>query len=67
MQVSAEIRFVYEDGNRDIVSYYQEGNGKLYATYNNGEKGFRLSASKLELVLSDLQRLISGEKIETRY
>ncbi len=67
MEPVAEVVFEYENKEKDQVVYYQEAVWQLYAVLNDSERGFRLSASAVEAVLSDWERLLSGEEIKTRY
>ena len=56
------------DGKKaDTISYYPESERMLYVTKNEGECAYRMTVSKLTVVLEALKKLASGEKVEARY
>lgn len=69
MPVAAVVTYEYADESRaaDIVTYYQESDRELYAEINQGERGCRLPYTQLQQMLTCLDQLIAGEKIEARY
>ena len=69
MPVAAVVTYEYADESRaaDIVTYYQESERELYAEINQGERGCRLPYTQLQQMLTCLDQLIAGEKIEARY
>ena len=67
MEEAARIRFVYQDGSEDVLTCFQEAPRQLYVKLDQGERGYRMSASLLENMLSTAKRLAAGEEITARY
>lgn len=63
----AEIRYMYQDGTEDILTCFNEQSRKIYVELNQGERGYRMSATQIETMLDTLKHLVEGEKIEARY
>lgn len=64
---TVRVRYVYTDGTEDVLACYEEAPRQIYAELNQGERGFRLTATQVETMLETVQRLAAGEEIEARY
>lgn len=67
MEKVTEIRYLYQDGTEDVLNCFNEQPRQVYAELNQGERGYRMSATQVETMLDTLKRLAEGEKIEARY
>ena len=67
--LAEEVRvcYHYQDGTEDALSCYKEDSRQIYVELNQGERGFRLSASQVETMVDTVKRLASGEEITARY
>lgn len=67
--LAEEVRvcYHYQDGTEDVLSCYKEDSRQIYVELNQGERGFRLSASQVETMVDTVKRLASGEEITARY
>lgn len=67
MPMILKVTYHYQNGDKDVLTCYEESVRRIYAELDGKELGFRLTASQLETVTNNLKCLIDGKKIEARY